>query len=328
MNVVGSKRALVDLTQDGVPSTKKRARVTPETASGSKKRSHEEGSDPKKRLEVPNEISGERLRKLGDDLIVAIDPGTVHFGMCINDPVQGVYIQLQIDYTLRRDPGTGMLRQIEVREGDLCRLADHITSDYADIFKKCACITIERQPNLQVRGRGKVAFIPFEHSLRSFCMAKYPRAHVFSVTSQELRTFLGTKGLNHEHRKKLSWWFCHAVLRPEDLQRAKRIFKITDGGINVDALECMLYCIFTQHNFAKLVKAAAAPFKFKAAWRRNTNDVPLRQCIITETLFERKYDLALSKGLRGKAAGEFVGKSSGIPRPVAPAPPPKRKKGK
>jgi hypothetical protein len=276
-------------------------------------------------LVVVDQLTGRMVDDLGDDLIVAFDPGTVHFGINIHQPLLGIHIMVQVDYTLRRDPATGRLRQIEVREGDLCKLADYITDDYADVLSKCACIGIERQPNLQVRERGKIAFIPFEHALRSFCMAKYRSAWVFSITSVEMRAFYGTSGKDHDHRKRLSWWFCKSILAPEDLERAARIFNISDGGTNVDALECMLYCIYMRHNFEALRRKASEPFKFKAEHRRNTNNTPLRQCVIPSTFFEEKYALAKKRGLRGRAAGAFVGASSKIPRPV-PLPAQERKR--
>ena len=272
--------------------------------------SDDEEDEPKRSRTCPHA----ELEDMGDDLIAAIDPGTVHFGLDVYQPLTDKHVMMQIDYTLRRDPSTGRLRQIQVRDKDLCKLADYITSDYADVFRKCACIVVENQPPAERRKRGQVSFIPFEYAIRASLMAKFPKAHVFSVRSQTMRSFFGTSGKSHEHRKRLSWWFSKWILKGDDARRCAETFGITDGAINVDPLECMLYSEYAKHNYAKLVKLANAPFQFKPAHRRNTNDNALKKYIVRGTRLAERLEAAKARKI--KKLGDYAAQTHPEPRPT------------
>ena len=280
-------------------------------------------------LVILDELTGNVLDGLGSDLIVTMDPGTVNFGMDVYQPALGVHVLVRIDLTLERDPATGAMRQHDIREKDLCKLAERVTEDYRDVLSRANVIGVEKQPPLaayEEKKRGKINFIAFAHALLGMCMGKFPQAHVLSLCPRMRCSFFGTSGDDHDHRKRLTWWYCKSILSQKDVARVREVFGIDDEkGTGVDALDCMLYAIQVEQSYDALVAKALEPPEFKAANRRNTNNTITRQCVIPNTLFHRRFQTARARGLSAQEARRSLGVG---PRPVSTKPPPKPRKRK
>lgn len=266
---------------------------------------------------ILDDLTGKALDGLGDDLVVTMDPGTVNFGMDMYQPALGIHVLARIDITLERDPETGNMRQFDVRESDLCTLADRITEDYRDVLERANVIGIERQPHIAngKGGRSKINFIAFEHALRAMCMGKFPRAHVLGLNPRARCGFFNTSGENHDHNKRLTWWYVKSILSAQDAARVQSVFGIDDdSGSGVDALDCLLYALYVQCNYDTLIRTSLKKPQFKAAHRRNTNNTVLRQCVLPATLFSERLATARARGLSLRDAARSLGRG---PRPEA-----------
>lgn len=171
-------------------------------------------------------------------IILGADPGTTNPGfawydpkyekalMCIHDIHcwDGYRHKLQVPY----DYNEAMIRVVDAMDHQLMMRTTHLA--------------FERMDHPRFNKNVRAAWPILEQTIR----VRYPHIVVGPVRPEDVRAFLDLQGgVEYDERKEDSW--NTPVLFPEDRDRAKQVFKKSDGK-HVDGVEALNIAVFAYHH--------------------------------------------------------------------------------